>query len=68
MTSLFDKLRLERNAKRRRADVASLWPIMRAYYPKLDQAKTAFVEHAREMPAWVELGDAGIIAEIASLE
>lgn len=54
-------------AYQRRLDLEILWPTCKRESPDLDHAKAAFAVHAFNDPAWVSLGQAGLMQRIDEL-
>jgi hypothetical protein len=55
------------HARMRRLDLKILWPTCKREAPDLDYAKAAFAYHALHDPAWLELGEEGLMAAIDEL-
>jgi hypothetical protein len=55
-------------ARMRRLDLEILWPVCKREAPDLEHARAAFAVHAFNDPAWLCLGEDGLIAAIEGLQ
>jgi hypothetical protein len=68
MMGLIALIRMWWHARQRSIDMDILWPVCLQGANDLDHAKAAFATHAFNDPAWLALGEDGIIQFIDQLE